>query len=248
MGTDIPKKLGQLADLHASGALSAEEFQRAKQRLLGLEVPAPTAEGEPRDLREVSAPPPGANAEGPRLGHGDQGPSAEQPNSSTSSDPPGPIGGDNDPTAGGAEGPAASRDAGENASRPPQTSETSQDRDPPDNHEPEDVTTHPNPPPQAAQSADTYREFLKGFDTHAELTCLECGYQGLMPVVRVDKSALESWWGWTLIILLMLAFAPVGFWLGIIVGVGAGLVLRQLRKPWLVCPHCRTEITPTKRL
>lgn len=82
------------------------------------------------------------------------------------------------------------------------------------------------------------RESLKQFDDHEELTCLECGYSGLMGVKENIIPWYATWWS---IIFLIVAFAPFGG-SGIVFGFILGVLRQVVTKSIVVCPSCKSEL------
>jgi hypothetical protein len=94
------------------------------------------------------------------------------------------------------------------------------------------------------------RENLKRYSKHLNLTCLECGYVGLMGVSRVDNSKKNKWGIWILV-----GFgAFIGFFLGfvfaiifgLIIGAVGGILLgmddRVKTTTFVICPSCLLEL------
>ena len=82
------------------------------------------------------------------------------------------------------------------------------------------------------------RESLKQFTTHINLTCLECGYIGLMGVTGTIVPWYVSWWTIFFVFVASSYFHITALSLGaILVGVRF-LVSKKL----VVCPSCKSEL------
>ncbi len=89
--------------------------------------------------------------------------------------------------------------------------------------------------------SDRIRTNLKGYKKHKTLTCLECGYNGLMGVTKETFSGTMFWVALGIFgFILGLMFGIVGFILGIGVGVVGGLI----SKAKVMCPNCNKELGP----
>jgi DNA-directed RNA polymerase subunit RPC12/RpoP len=83
------------------------------------------------------------------------------------------------------------------------------------------------------------REHLKSYKQHTarEVTCLECGYKGIMGIV--PKSAKVPWY-FTWYVLIPLCLTGIGIVPAIILG-----FFRAMSKKHLVaCPECKRHLGP----
>lgn len=80
------------------------------------------------------------------------------------------------------------------------------------------------------------RENLKPFPKlRPGVTCLECGYTGLMGITRKEAPWYASW-----PVIIMLCLTGIGLFGAFILG-----MLREGKsKVWCFCPNCRREIGP----
>lgn len=91
------------------------------------------------------------------------------------------------------------------------------------------------------------REKLKPHRTHTNMTCLECGYSGLMGVTGTSV----PWWLslWLLIPLFMIiggAFGLVGFIVSIVLALVFSAMRQQHLKKQAICPSCDKRLTSTE--
>lgn len=93
---------------------------------------------------------------------------------------------------------------------------------------------------------------LKSFDEHIELTCLECGYKGLMGVTKREKHTGAKTAFWAFFIIGICIFVLIFGGGGILFGAAMGLIgLFISNKLWPVktfvkCPNCNSELGPIK--
>lgn len=88
---------------------------------------------------------------------------------------------------------------------------------------------------QSVPLPEHIRASLRKYDTHTTMTCLECGYMGLMGVKKSTKPWYLSWW---MFIVYAIIFAPLS-WAFIIAFVLAEMFTRKHRTE---CPNCGTEL------
>jgi predicted RNA-binding Zn-ribbon protein involved in translation (DUF1610 family) len=101
------------------------------------------------------------------------------------------------------------------------------------NPRPESVTLSPAQPANILES-------LKEFNEHAKnITCLECGYVGMMGIKAPIVPWYASWWTIGVVIVVFALFGGAGFVFGIVLGLIRFAVTRYL----VVCPSCRRELT-----
>lgn len=90
------------------------------------------------------------------------------------------------------------------------------------------------------------RENLKQYSKHLNLTCLECGYVGLMGVSGIDESKKNKWGIWVLGGLGFVVGLSYGFVAAIVLGAIGGIFLalsdREKIKTHVVCPSCLKEL------
>lgn len=100
------------------------------------------------------------------------------------------------------------------------------------------------------------RAELKKFERHSNMTCLECGYSGLMGVITSPKVPwFLSYWTWIPLASVFFAAAfAVGaidtgwpcVFLGVAISSVRSLLLRSYRKERLSCPSCLRLLTARK--
>lgn len=90
---------------------------------------------------------------------------------------------------------------------------------------------------------------LKGFTQHRNLTCLECGYVGLMGISRIEEGKEKKWLIWASGAFCFFAsvfFGGFGFTssvaLGAIVGAYIFFDSSKRQKIFTVCPSCLLEL------
>jgi len=81
------------------------------------------------------------------------------------------------------------------------------------------------------QLSDHVRGNLKKHAKHTEMTCLECGYAGLMGVKKTNVPWYVSWW---MLLVYAIVFAPLR-WIFILIFV---LARFGSRKHKTECPNC----------
>jgi hypothetical protein len=91
---------------------------------------------------------------------------------------------------------------------------------------------------------------LKNYPKHLKLTCLECGYVGLMGITKVDESQKNKWGIWVLGAIGFLfgsGYGILGIIAGLIFGALGGIVLgmsdREKIKTYVICPNCLKELS-----
>lgn len=91
------------------------------------------------------------------------------------------------------------------------------------------------------------RQNLKKYRQHAErITCLECGYVGLMGIKADTKPWYAKWWGSTLLAAiaatLVSAFLGGGLMVAAVVGGVVGVVTQLAGTTILSCPNCEAHL------
>lgn len=100
-------------------------------------------------------------------------------------------------------------------------------------------------PPPAPETR--HREVLRQYETHVDMSCLECGYSGLMGV----ESEKKPWYGrWfvALPLLLIVGAGLFGFWGALVGGFIWGAVVRNNTTLVAKCPECLELVSPKKML
>lgn len=106
--------------------------------------------------------------------------------------------------------------------------------------------------PMPSQKEAEIRERLRKHQRHSHLTCLECGYSGLMGVESAVVPFYASWWfgitvAFVLAFLGSLGFGAFGGLSGLVVLIFFFWATRGMAiKPVLRCPSCDRAITPTE--
>lgn len=97
-----------------------------------------------------------------------------------------------------------------------------------------------------SSTPEKIRENLKQYSKHLSLTCLECGYVGLMGISRIDESKKNKWGIWVLGGLGFVIGLSFGFVAAIVLGAIGGIFLalsdREKIKTHVVCPSCSREL------
>jgi len=84
------------------------------------------------------------------------------------------------------------------------------------------------------------RKNLKVHEQHRHMTCLECGYVGLVGVKKAVPPALLSWF--ILIPAIIFVTFIMGTFHGVIFGIFVGLIRVIFSQYLVVCPNCEQEI------
>lgn len=95
------------------------------------------------------------------------------------------------------------------------------------------------PPPMPL--SEHVRASLRRYDTHTTMTCLECGYAGLMGVKRSSKPWYLSWW---MFFVYAVVFAPLS-WFFIICFVLAEIFMKTHKTE---CPNCGIELVSKRHV
>jgi hypothetical protein len=76
-----------------------------------------------------------------------------------------------------------------------------------------------------------------------ELLCLECSYQGQMPITR----SIEPWYTqWYFFVPgCIIAGILYSFWVCLVIGILWGIFAVMETKHYVICPACETELGPT---
>ena len=94
--------------------------------------------------------------------------------------------------------------------------------------------------PESAMS-DRIRENLKAYKKHRTVTCLECGYNGLMGVTKETLAGMGFWTGLILIsVTVTFIFGIGGFGFCVLLGAFLGI----MSKAKVMCPNCNRELGP----
>lgn len=107
-------------------------------------------------------------------------------------------------------------------------------------------------PPQVQPVAKSVITNLKNYDEHIELTCLECGYKGLMGVTSRVKHRGARITFWTFFIFGLCVFVLIFGGGSILFGAAMGLIgMFIVAKLWpiktfVMCPSCNSELGPIK--
>ena len=111
---------------------------------------------------------------------------------------------------------------------------------------------------ETADSQPTQREMmqkLKRFQNLQNGTCLECGYQGLMGVVKEQEFTSQQKTAFFVlrmvaVIVAIYLLSPRGFLWGLILGFTVafliGLIEKRYKKKILYCPCCDREVLEIK--
>lgn len=84
------------------------------------------------------------------------------------------------------------------------------------------------------------RASLRKYQKLTTMTCLECGYAGLMGVKKSTKPWYLSWW---MIVVYATVLAPTFGW-GFILAFALGVLADLFAKQHVTeCPNCGTELT-----
>ena len=90
---------------------------------------------------------------------------------------------------------------------------------------------------------------LKEFNQHRNLTCLECGYVGLMGISRVEEGKTKKRLIWLAAIFFLFSSIFTGG-VGLIVSAGIGIYIgldaSKRDKTFVVCPSCLLELEVKK--
>ena len=88
--------------------------------------------------------------------------------------------------------------------------------------------------------SDRIRINLKGYKQHQVVTCLECGYNGLMGVSKETFSGPVFWIPLTIFMVLISLFIHIG----LLFNLALGIFIAVSRKAKVVCPNCNIESKP----
>ena len=90
---------------------------------------------------------------------------------------------------------------------------------------------------------------LKEYSQHLNLTCLECGYVGLMGIARIEEGKAKKRLIWLAAIFFLFSSIFTGG-VGLIFSVGIGIYIAidssKRDKTFVVCPSCLLELTVNK--
>ena len=97
---------------------------------------------------------------------------------------------------------------------------------------------------------ESIRINLAKYQSHKQVTCLECGYEGLMGVSKIIENKRSSWPVYALATLVFMfgtfLFGPLVILVGLILGGMLGVYLgskdNASRKFHVVCPNCLEEL------
>lgn len=85
---------------------------------------------------------------------------------------------------------------------------------------------------------------LKKYQKHTTLTCLECGYTGLMGVKRTTRPWYLSWWLVIAFFIISIPFGPTAWWIPL----ALGLAMAFSQKHVVECPSCGVELVATEKV
>ena len=85
---------------------------------------------------------------------------------------------------------------------------------------------------------------LKKYQKHTNLTCLECGYTGLMGVKRTIRPWYLSWWVVIGFFIVCIPFGPVAWWIPLALGLAMAFSQRHL----VECPSCGIELVSNEKV
>ena len=115
------------------------------------------------------------------------------------------------------------------------------------------VNAAPKPPNKQTETNHLISN-LKQYEEHVELTCLECGYKGLMGVTKRVKNTTARTVFWVVLILAMSVYilfmgggsTPLLF--GAAIGIIGTVVVSKYWpvKTYVHCPNCNKELGPIK--
>lgn len=89
------------------------------------------------------------------------------------------------------------------------------------------------------------RENLRRYpNTRPGVTCLECGYVGLMGITRTGAQWYTTWIGAALCCGVMALL--LGVYVGIATGAALGFVGAARARVFCFCPNCEREIGPIR--
>lgn len=86
------------------------------------------------------------------------------------------------------------------------------------------------------------RHELKAFKTLTTLTCLECGYSGLMGETTVVPRYLSAWLWLPVVYVICVLFSGSAL-MSLIIGVVVGVLLVLFHKKFAHCPSCKATLT-----
>lgn len=85
---------------------------------------------------------------------------------------------------------------------------------------------------------------LKKSNRYLDSFCLECGYEGRLPILSQVLPWYGRWWGWVLIfILCTIFFGPFGLVGSLFLSLVLGLAAYNNSKYQTQCPSCRRMLT-----
>jgi len=93
------------------------------------------------------------------------------------------------------------------------------------------------------------RAELSKFKTHTKMSCLECGYSGLMGVTGTIEPWYLSWWIWGPIGGII---GLVGGWPGVVIACILGLIIGGIQsntqKKKAICPACKNNVISIEQI
>lgn len=89
---------------------------------------------------------------------------------------------------------------------------------------------------------ENIRKNLKMYEQHRHMTCLECGYVGLVGVKKAVPPALLSWFVLIPVIVFMTFILSLGMIHSLILGTFFGLIRVIFSQYLVVCPNCEKEL------
>ena len=91
------------------------------------------------------------------------------------------------------------------------------------------------------QLPDHIRENLKKFNTHRQVTCLECGYVGLMGINN-SKTSIAIFWMVLIAVCIFLATLGISFYIIFFMVFFVGIFKKLLFGDNVVCPSCERDL------
>jgi hypothetical protein len=85
-------------------------------------------------------------------------------------------------------------------------------------------------------------DIMSRFSQTKELTCLECGYRGMMGVVKQVRPVWLSWPALVAIGLVLILLVPMTFGASLLLGAILGFIVVVHQKATCICPNCRRVI------
>ena len=99
--------------------------------------------------------------------------------------------------------------------------------------------------PQITRIDEEIRRELRKFGKHVNSTCLECGYVGLVGVIKQKYSLFRKIVVWVTIAMMSIfsfLILPISFWVMVFVGLLLGFYMGQSNRIYAECPNCLSEL------